>query len=162
MPQKLLFVDGVTVTPAVALPGNVRADLELGHDALYGPFGDPDPIGDIPEADPRILGEAKQDVCVVGQEGPVGNSMGHWATLRGQDKAGSRHDGSHHRAKFGFQRMMRVARHGVKPLRAENHSRLRHRNLAHRHESSARIHLSLKTSPTGGVASSARGKAVVP
>jgi hypothetical protein len=52
MPQKLLFVDGVTVTPAVALPGNVRADLELGHDALYGPFGDPDPIGDIPEADP--------------------------------------------------------------------------------------------------------------
>jgi hypothetical protein len=83
MPQKLLFVDGVTVTPAVALPGNVRADLELGHDALYGPFGDPDPIGDIPEADPRILGEAKQDVCVVGQEGPVGNSMGHWATLRG-------------------------------------------------------------------------------
>jgi hypothetical protein len=86
----MMAVHEVGVTPAVALPGDKRGGLELGHDALYGPLGDPDLIGDIPQADLRILGEAKQTCAWLVRKVQSRTRSGTGLTLRGQDKAGSR------------------------------------------------------------------------
>jgi len=43
---------------------------EVGDDSLRGPLGDSDLVGDLPERDVVVLGDADEHLRVVRQEGP--------------------------------------------------------------------------------------------
>ena len=89
--QRMMTMHDVRVSPAVALTGDKAGGLELGHDPLHRTLRDPDPVRDVAETDLRILGEAEENVGVIGQEGPVKNAIGHRAELRRSEFEETRH-----------------------------------------------------------------------
>ena len=60
----------VAVPAPDPLVAEVAGGLEFGDDALGGPLGDAHPLGDFPQQDVGIVGDAEHHVCVVGEEGP--------------------------------------------------------------------------------------------
>src|SRR5271169_2814293 len=69
--EQELRVDQVRVAPAGAVAGDVAGGGELRDDPVGGPFGDADSLADVAQADPRLLRDAHEDLCVVGQKPPV-------------------------------------------------------------------------------------------
>jgi hypothetical protein len=70
--QGCFGVDGVAIAPAFASAGDVPLVDEVGDDGLRGPLGDPDPCGDVAAADVGLLGDADENVGVVGEKRPDG------------------------------------------------------------------------------------------
>ena len=70
VPHRVLSIDRVAISAADPGGPDVSRVDELGEDPLGGPLGDPDPAGDVPEPDVRVLGEAEQHLRVVRQERP--------------------------------------------------------------------------------------------
>jgi len=68
-------VDGVVVASSVALARNVPGAGQLGDDAVRGAFGDPDPVAEVAQPDAGIVGDANQDLGVVGQEPPTARGV---------------------------------------------------------------------------------------
>ena len=66
----LLVVDGVVVASPDADCVDVPGFDQVGEDALGCAFGDADAFGDVAESDVVCLGEADEDLGVVGEEGP--------------------------------------------------------------------------------------------
>src|SRR5437868_4224584 len=60
----------VPVAPAVPLPQEVTALLQLGDDPLHRALGDPDPLSDLAQRQRRLLRNAAQDVEVIGEKPP--------------------------------------------------------------------------------------------
>ena len=48
----------------------ISASAEVSDDSLRGPLGDSDLVGDVPERDVDVLGDADEHLSVVRQEGP--------------------------------------------------------------------------------------------
>lgn len=67
----------VVVAPTLAPPLEKPVDLEVRENALNGALGDPDELGDVADACPRVGGDADQHVGVVRQEGPPGRPCAH-------------------------------------------------------------------------------------
>ena len=63
-------VDGVVIASSDADCLDVPGLDQVGEDALGCPFGDADAFGDVAESDVVCLGEADEDLGVVGEEGP--------------------------------------------------------------------------------------------
>lgn len=68
--HRVLLVDGVAVAAPDALGLHVAGFDELGEDALGRAFGDADALGHVTEPDLGVLGDAQEDLGVVGEEGP--------------------------------------------------------------------------------------------
>jgi hypothetical protein len=60
----------VSVSPADTLDIKVPFLLELPNNPLGGPFGDADPVREIPQPQVGITSERKQNVGVVGKKRP--------------------------------------------------------------------------------------------
>jgi hypothetical protein len=73
MPQVHIRVHLVVIPPTDPIVGDVSGLLEFGNDALHRPFGDTHFVGYLPQANIGILGDAPQDVGVVGEKGPAGS-----------------------------------------------------------------------------------------
>ena len=69
--QGLLGNDLIVVAATVLGPPHIATRDEVGDDRLRGALGDPDPVGDVPASDPRVAGNADEDVAVIGQERPA-------------------------------------------------------------------------------------------
>lgn len=63
-------VDGVAVAASLAGCLDVAGLDEVGEDALGCAFGDADVLGDVAESDVGGVGEAEEDLGVVGEKGP--------------------------------------------------------------------------------------------
>src|SRR2546429_9480493 len=63
-------LDRVVVAAAVALARDVPGGGEVADDAMGGALGDPDRLADLAQADAGILGDAQQDLGVVGEKRP--------------------------------------------------------------------------------------------
>ena len=61
----------VAVSSSVAVAFEVSGADEVGDDSLRGTFGDADCVGDVTQSHARVLGDAQQDVCVVGEKRPL-------------------------------------------------------------------------------------------
>lgn len=68
--QWALAMDFVPVPPPIACLCEVASLLEIADDAGRAPLCYPDGCGDVPNARPRICGDAREDVCVVRYESP--------------------------------------------------------------------------------------------
>ena len=73
MPQRPFRVELITVAPSVALTREITIGDEFGDDALRGSFGDAHLSGDIAQPHPGVVENAEQNVCVIGEKGPVGH-----------------------------------------------------------------------------------------
>jgi hypothetical protein len=72
MAKGSLGVHAVMVPTADPLALQEPFLLELHHDALRGPLGDPDPFGDVAEPHIGLGGDAQEHVGMVGEKGPIG------------------------------------------------------------------------------------------
>ena len=68
--HRCFAVDEVVVAAADAAAIDDPGLDEVGDDSLRGPLGDPDLVGDLPERDVDVLGDADEHLRVVRQEGP--------------------------------------------------------------------------------------------
>ena len=66
----VFVVDGVVVASSDADFLDVSGFDQVGEDALGCTLGDADAFGDVAESDVVCLGEAEEDLGVVGEEGP--------------------------------------------------------------------------------------------
>ncbi len=76
MTEGKIRYDLVTVPPTLSLAQHIATFDQLGEDPVGGAFGDPDRRGDVAQADSRVIGHARKDVGVVGQEVPAGRLGG--------------------------------------------------------------------------------------
>src|SRR5262249_2644716 len=72
MPQRAVQMHLVAIPPPLTRAREVTSLLEVGHDPLDGPHGDPHPICHLSEAHPGLSRDAEQHVGVVAQECPLG------------------------------------------------------------------------------------------
>ena len=70
MAQRELAMDFVPVPPPIARLCEIASLFEIADDAGGAPLGYSDGCGDVPNARPRICGDACEDVCVVRHEAP--------------------------------------------------------------------------------------------
>ena len=68
-------IDQITVAPAAAFTFEESSFGEIDHDPLGCSFGDADCLGDVPEPDVGIVGDAKQHLGVVCKKCPVARSI---------------------------------------------------------------------------------------
>ena len=73
--KRNVSVDLVLVAATVSLAGDVAGGGQLSDDAMGGPFGDPDLVADLAQANAGIVGDADQHPGVVGQKRPTGSWM---------------------------------------------------------------------------------------
>lgn len=66
----MVAIDRVAIPPADADGRDVAVVHEFREDPLRGPLGDTDTLGDVPEPDFGVLGEAEEHLGVVREEGP--------------------------------------------------------------------------------------------
>src|SRR5205085_11007366 len=71
LPERLVGLDLVAVTPALLLLDDVAGLGEVGDDAVGAALGDPDPLGDVAQPDAGVMGDADQHPSVVGEEVPT-------------------------------------------------------------------------------------------
>jgi hypothetical protein len=64
-------LDAVVVPPAFLLLHHVAGIGQVGDDGEGAPLGDPDALGDVAEAQPRVVGDADQDASVIGEKAPA-------------------------------------------------------------------------------------------
>jgi hypothetical protein len=64
-------LDRVVIAATVAPARDVAGGCQLGHDPVSGPFGDPDRVADLAQADARVMRDAEQHLGVVGQKRPA-------------------------------------------------------------------------------------------
>ena len=64
-------VDRVVVAAAVSVACDVTGVGELGDDSMRGPFGDPDALADVAQANAGVTGDADQHLGVVGEKCPT-------------------------------------------------------------------------------------------
>jgi hypothetical protein len=76
MPQAQVRPDHVVVPSSGPLALYVALLHQVGQDLVGGALGDPYGVGDIPQADAGIVGNAQQDVGVVRQEVPAPDLKG--------------------------------------------------------------------------------------
>ncbi len=69
--QRTLGVDQVGVSPPRSLARDVTLVCELRDDAVRCPFGDPHTLTDVTQANAGLIGDADQDLAVVGEERPA-------------------------------------------------------------------------------------------
>ena len=62
--------DLVVVPSSLSLTQHVAALDQLREDPVSGAFRDPDRCGDVAQPDSRVVGHAREHVCVVGQKVP--------------------------------------------------------------------------------------------
>ena len=74
MAQRKLRYDLVTVSAALSLAQHVALFDEFGDDPVRRALGDPYRGGDVAQANPRVMGDACEDVSVVGQKVPAASS----------------------------------------------------------------------------------------
>jgi hypothetical protein len=66
------------VAPSLSLTRQVARINQLAHDAVGGSFGDPKAQTDIAKAHAAIVGDADEDLSVIGQKAPyVFSIIGH-------------------------------------------------------------------------------------
>ncbi len=78
--QGKLAVNFVAVATAFAFNGQIAGGNEVVNNALYGALGNANLLSEIAHAGLGVGGDGKQDVSVVGEEGPCGGlgvSFGH-------------------------------------------------------------------------------------
>ena len=80
MAQWELAEDAVNVASALALPFQHASSFKLGDDFLNRALGDADLRADVAEAHFWVLGEAQQDVGMIGEKGPT---SGFWTRGNG-------------------------------------------------------------------------------
>jgi hypothetical protein len=68
--QRATFVDQVVIAPLFTLLRQHAHVLELGDDSLDSALGNPDLLGDIPQACRRILRKRDQNVGIVTEKRP--------------------------------------------------------------------------------------------
>ncbi len=91
--QGLLRIELIGIAATFALSGEESGGDEFGYDFLDASFGDAHMDGDLPQEHFRLLGEAEQDMGMVGEEGPLcwgqrGSGLGqrlHVDLFRNQD-----------------------------------------------------------------------------
>jgi len=83
--ERSLGLHGVDVPAADALASDVAILDQLGDDPMGASLGDPDRLGDVTQANARIVGDAEQDLGVVGEE----LVLGHFGASS-QDESGSK------------------------------------------------------------------------
>ena len=66
MAHRKVRVDLVVVATANLAPPHVARVYKVGHYRLGGPLGDTNPLRYVPSSHPWVLGNAHQDVSVVG------------------------------------------------------------------------------------------------
>jgi hypothetical protein len=71
MPQGKLRLDLVAVPAAMSLAEHIALVDQLGEDLVSTPLRDPDSSGDIAQPDTGVMGDAEEDVGVVGEEVPA-------------------------------------------------------------------------------------------
>jgi hypothetical protein len=62
----------VAVSPTISLSYDIAPLNQLREDPMSRPLCDPHRIGDIAHSDAQIVGDAQQNMGVVGEEVPVG------------------------------------------------------------------------------------------
>ena len=75
MPQRQFRVELIAVAPSITLTREITIGDEFGDDALRGSFGDAHLSGDIAQPHPGVMENAEQNVCVIGEKGPVGHRL---------------------------------------------------------------------------------------
>ena len=68
--QREIPVHAISIAPALSLALQITARLEIGHDPLHRTLGDADAIRRITKPKFRILGQQKENVGVIAEEGP--------------------------------------------------------------------------------------------
>jgi hypothetical protein len=71
VPQRELGLDLVAISPAMSLAQHIALVDKLGEHLVGTALRDADRSGDVTQADPRVLGDAKQDVSMVCEEIPA-------------------------------------------------------------------------------------------
>jgi hypothetical protein len=71
VPHRAIEHDVVAIAPTFSVTSDASGRFEVLDDALHGPFGDADLIGEIAQTQARITRQTDQDVGVVGQERPA-------------------------------------------------------------------------------------------
>lgn len=71
-----LRMDAVAVSASLALALENIAGFEFGDDLVNGTFSDADRCGNIAQAHLGVIGQADQDVSVIGKESPRGGGFG--------------------------------------------------------------------------------------
>lgn len=70
VPELHVQAKDVAVAPTLPVPRDDPGGREVGDDLLDGTLGDADSGGNILQQDVRVIGEADQDVSVIGEESP--------------------------------------------------------------------------------------------
>src|SRR5690242_6417523 len=70
MPHRVPAVDDVSVSTSNPLAFHVTGFDQVGQDALRRTFRDADTVGHVPQPDVRRLGDAQEDLGMVGEERP--------------------------------------------------------------------------------------------
>src|ERR1700733_2592312 len=69
--HRVLGIDRVPVATPVSFPRHVTGGGQFPDDAMRRALGYPDPFSDLTEPDTRVIGDADQHLCVIGQERPA-------------------------------------------------------------------------------------------
>ena len=71
MRERQITLDGVPITPALSFPHDISLLSQLREDSVGPALGNAYRVSDIPDANARVIGDANEDVGVVGQEVPA-------------------------------------------------------------------------------------------
>ena len=71
MTEVSLADDVVPIAPTDLGLADVTLALEVPHDLLHRPLGDPDRLRHVSHAGIRVSGQGDQHVCVIGEERPL-------------------------------------------------------------------------------------------
>ena len=70
VPHRRASVDQVVIPSPNTAPFDDAGCGEVCDDPLGCALGDPDCLGDVPEPDVAVLGDAQEHLCVIGEERP--------------------------------------------------------------------------------------------
>jgi hypothetical protein len=65
-------VDPIAIATPDPSTGDVAGVIQIGHDPLRGPLGDPDALGDISQPDTLVARDAQEHLGVICHERPGG------------------------------------------------------------------------------------------
>jgi hypothetical protein len=75
MTEGQVVADFVAVTATLANPGEVTGLFQVRDNALHGPFGDADQVGDVAHPNLGLSRQTEKDMGVIGQKSPRGQGF---------------------------------------------------------------------------------------